>query len=145
MLDELKTTKVLLIDDDKATTDLLAMVLRHNRFDVEIANSGRDGILKAREIAPDVCVVDMLLQDSDGLSVCRAIRHFSTAPILVLSVINKPDMVANALDAGADEYLVKPVQTNILIAHLNTLVRRGRAEREAVDLLVEKTNGRGLN
>jgi DNA-binding response OmpR family regulator len=145
MLDETKTTKVLLIDDDRATTELLAMVLMRNRFDVDIANSGKEGIFKAREITPDVCIVDMLMQDIDGLAVCRAIRHFSTAPILVLSVINKPDMVANALDAGADEYLVKPVQTNILIAHLNTLARRGRAEREAVDLLVDKENGRGLN
>jgi len=60
----------------------------------------------------------------DGWQVCRSVRAFSNVPILILSAINDPGMVASALDAGADDYLVKPVPSAILVAHLNKLIRR---------------------
>ena len=70
------------------------------------------------------------MPDKDGFNVCKEIRKFSSVPIMILSAINKPGLIEQALDAGADEYLRKPVPTNILIARINTLVRRARAERE---------------
>jgi DNA-binding response OmpR family regulator len=60
--------------------------------------------------------------------VTKAIRGFSSVPILVLSAVSKPEMVAKALDEGADEYLIKPMPSSVLVAHLKRLARRARAE-----------------
>jgi DNA-binding response OmpR family regulator len=67
----------------------------------------------------------------DGRQVCKAIRQFSEIPILVLSALSKPETVARVLDEGADDYLIKPVSSDTLIAHLNSLIRRTQGRRIA--------------
>ncbi len=67
----------------------------------------------------------------DGWQVCTEVRAFSDVPILILSALDSPGMVASALDAGADDYLVKPVPSGVLLAHLNNLNRRAIAEKKA--------------
>ncbi len=64
------------------------------------------------------------MPEMDGWQVCRSIRAISQAPILVLSAINKPGLITRVLDEGADDYLIKPVSSNVLLAHLNNLARR---------------------
>ena len=61
-----------------------------------------------------------------GWQVSKAVREFSKVPILILSALDSPGLVAAALDAGADDYLIKPVPSNVLVAHINNLVRRNR-------------------
>jgi two-component system, OmpR family, response regulator len=116
--------KVLAIDDDPAMTELLALLLKTHSLDVYMANTGEDGIKLAREISPDVIILDLMMPGMDGWQVCTQVRTFSNVPILILSALDSPGMVASALDAGADDYLVKPVPVGVLIAHLNTLTRR---------------------
>lgn len=119
-------TRVLVIDDDIAMTGMLQMMLALKSFEVFTANSGGQGIEDARRLSPDVIVLDLYMPGMDGLQVCRAIRSFSQTPILMLSALNKPGMAAQALDQGADDYLVKPVPNGTLVAHLNNLIRRTR-------------------
>ena len=126
-------TRVLVIDDDDAMTDMIKHILEPNSFDVMVANSGPEGINKTRQLNPEVVILDLLMPDMDGWQVCKAIREFSQVPILVISAISKPGMVAKALDEGADDYLLKPVTSNVLIANVRRLARRARAEREAND------------
>jgi DNA-binding response OmpR family regulator len=71
-----------------------------------------------------------MMPGMDGWQVCSEVRSFSDVPILILSALDSPGMVASALDAGADDYLVKPVPSGVLLAHLNNLVRRALAERK---------------
>jgi two-component system KDP operon response regulator KdpE len=123
----------LVIDDDDAMTDMIKHILEPNSFDVMVANSGPEGIRKSRQNNPEVVILDLLMPDMDGWEVCKAIREFSQMPILVISAISKPGMVAKALDEGADDYLLKPVTSNVLIANVRRLARRARAEREATD------------
>jgi DNA-binding response OmpR family regulator len=118
--------KVLAIDDDPAMTELLILLLRTRGFEVYTANSGEDGIKKMRELSPDVLILDLMMSGVDGWEVCSKVRKFSTTPILILSALDTPGMVASALDAGADDYLIKPVPTSVLIAHLHNLARRAR-------------------
>jgi DNA-binding response OmpR family regulator len=132
-------TKVLVIDDDDAMTDLVRMVLESQSFEVHTVNSGPEGIQATQQINPDIIILDLIMPDMDGWEVCKKIREFSHTPILVLSVINKPGMVERALDKGADDYLIKPVSSSSLIARLNTLIRRARAEQQAAD----SSNGDG--
>ena len=121
-------TKVLVIDDDQAMRDTLKLVLEPQSFEVYEARSGPEGIETTKQVKPDVIILDLLIPDMDGWQVTKAIRVFSAVPILVLSPVSKPEMVAKALDAGADEYLIKPMPGSVLIAHLKRLARRARAE-----------------
>ncbi len=116
--------KVLAIDDDHAMTELLTLLLKTHGFNVMTANTGEDGVSIALKESPDVIILDLMMPGMDGWQVCNQIRKFSSVPILVFSALDSPGMVASALDAGADDYLVKPVPSGVLIAHLNKLTRR---------------------
>ncbi len=124
MVSNLSPQKVLAIDDDPAMTELLTLLLKTHGFNVLTANSGIDGVEIAHKESPDVIILDLMMPGMDGWQVCARIRTFSTVPILIFSALDSPGMVASALDAGADDYLVKPVPSGVLIAHLNKLTRR---------------------
>jgi len=124
-------TKVLIIDDDDATTEMFKLILEPSQFEVHVVNSGAEGIEAARRISPEVVVLDLLMPEMDGSEVCREIRSFSDVPILVLSAVSKPGIIAQALDEGADDYLLKPITSSVLIARLKRLAWRARAERAA--------------
>lgn len=130
------TFKVLIIDDDPAMTELLTLLLKTRGLDASMANSGEDGIKLIREISPDVVILDLMMPGMDGWQVCTEVRSFSDVPILILSALDSPGMVASALDAGADDYLVKPVPSGVLIAHLNTLTRRASTEKSLKEHIV---------
>ena len=125
--------KVLTIDDDPAMTELLTLLLQSHGLDAYMANSGEKGIQLVHEISPDVIILDLMMPGMDGWQVCTNIRTFSNVPILILSALDNPGIVASALDAGADDYLVKPVPSGVLIAHLNKLTRRAVTEKDNRD------------
>ncbi len=116
--------KILVIDDDPAMTDLLKLILVSSEMEVLPANSGTEGLRKVREVNPDIVTLDLMMPDMDGWQITSEIRKFSPVPILILSVIDNPGLVARALDAGADDFLIKPAARNILLAHINNLARR---------------------
>jgi DNA-binding response OmpR family regulator len=118
------TTQILVIDDDMAITELMSMLLKTHGFDVITSNSGAEGIQLAETHKPHAILLDLMMPDVDGWQVCKSIRAFSNIPILVLSAINDPRMVASVLDAGADDFLVKPVPSGVLVAHIRKMVRR---------------------
>lgn len=114
--------KILVIDDDPAMTDLLVLLLKPTSSTIIAANSGEAGIDLIKRESPDAVLLDLMMPGMDGLQVCTAVRKFSRVPILVLSALDNPGMVASALDAGADDYLVKPVASSVLSAHISRLV-----------------------
>jgi len=122
--------KVLTIDDDPALTELLTVLLKTHGLDAYMANSGEEGLQMIHKISPDVVILDLMMPEMDGWQVCTAIRTFSNVPILILSALDSPGLIARALDGGADDYLVKPVPSGVLIAHLNNLFRRASFERK---------------
>jgi DNA-binding response OmpR family regulator len=121
-------TKILAIDDDAAMTELLTLLLKSHGFEVTTANSSEKGIDLIRKIRPDIILLDLMMPQMDGWETCKKIRKFSNIPIVVLSALNNPGMVASALDAGADDYLIKPVPSSILVAHIKNLARRNTAK-----------------
>ena len=118
------TAKILVIDDDAAITELMSMLLKTFGFEVLTTNIGEEGIRLAREANPNVILLDLMMPDLDGWQVCKEIRKTSTVPILILSAINDPLMVASVLDVGADDFLVKPVPSGVLVANIKKLIRR---------------------
>ncbi len=132
-------SSVLVIDNDVALSEILKAILEPKAFEVFTAHEVKAGIAAVRQLNPDVIVLDLYMPETDGWQICRDIRTFSKIPILVLSAINNPDAVAKALDEGADDYLIKPVPSGVLIAHLKNLIRRSRAEQDAISTLNNST------
>ena len=116
--------EVLLIDDDPVLSVMLRMLLRGQDFQIQAFLTGEEGIRACQSSPPDVVMLDLLMPGTDGWEVCKRIREFSDVPILILSALGSPGSVARALDAGADDYLIKPVHASLLSSRLRTLVRR---------------------
>lgn len=126
-------TKILVIDDDLAITELMSMLLKTHGFEVITTNSGAEGIRLVEQKKPNVVLLDLMMPDIDGWQVSKAVRLFSNVPILILSAINDPAMVASVLDAGADDFLVKPVPSSVLVAHIRKMVRQtGSLEKVSI-------------
>jgi len=117
-------TKIIVIDDDTAVTDLLSVLLKSHGYEVRATNNSTDGLSLIREEEFDLVILDLMMPEMDGWEICKEVRSFSQVPIIVLSALNDPSMVASVLDAGADDYLTKPTPSRILVAHINRLTRR---------------------
>lgn len=123
--------RVLVIDDDIETIELIRIILEQKSFEVFTTNSARCGLEMVQENDPEVIVVDLLMPEMDGLTICKEIRKISQAPILMLSAVNRPGIISEALEVGADDYLNKPMKSSLLVAHLNKLARRERFSQPA--------------
>jgi two-component system, OmpR family, KDP operon response regulator KdpE len=116
--------RVLLVEDDKALVRTLTLSLGAHGFAVEATALGTTAIERARSTPPRVMVVDLGLPDIDGVEVVRAVRDFSTVPIVVLSARDAQAVKVAALDAGADDYVTKPFGMEELLARLRAALRR---------------------
>ena len=117
---------ILVIDDDEKITTMLRRSLAFEGYAVTVANNGYDGLKKIMENEPNLIVLDIMMPQIDGLEVCRRVREAeSDVPILLLTAKDEvPDRVIG-LDAGADDYLVKPFALEELLARVRALLRRG--------------------
>jgi two-component system OmpR family response regulator len=122
--------RVLVVEDETKMAGLLRRGLTEEGYAVEIAANGTDGLWAATESDYDALILDLMLPDMSGFDVCRELRARGRwAPVLMLTARDAvPDRVAG-LDAGADDYLIKPFAFSELFARLRALVRRGPAER----------------
>ncbi len=114
---------VLVIDDENQIRRLLAITLESNGYQVTQAASGEEGIRQAAMDRPELIILDLGLPDMDGVAVLQRIREWSTVPIVVLSVRNTEQDIVGCLNAGADDYLVKPFRTGELLARLRMAQR----------------------
>lgn len=118
--------KILVIDDDIGMTELLTLLLASASPEILVANSGEAGLELVHKHSPDIIILDLMMPEMNGWMLCKQIREFSDIPILILTAMDSPGVAAQALDYGADDYLIKPVSTGTLIAYLNKLLRRSR-------------------
>jgi two-component system, OmpR family, response regulator MprA len=116
---------VLVVDDDFAVRESLDRALRANGFDVALANDGTEALAKAVAAPPDAIVLDVLMPRLDGFAVCRSLRSGgSKVPILMLTAREAVSDRVAGLEAGADDYLVKPFALEELLARVRALLRR---------------------
>jgi len=124
--------KVLLIDDDEKITAAVARGLHAEGFTVEVEHNGIDGLWRASEGSYDVIVLDIMLPGRNGFLVCADLRAAGNwTPILMLTAKDGDLDEAEALDTGADDYLVKPFSYPVLIARLHALMRRSNSREPA--------------
>jgi two-component system response regulator MprA len=117
--------RILVVEDEARIASLISRGLRHEGYQVEVAPNGETALDKAFGNPPDLIVLDLMLPDIDGLEVCRQLRIAGAdEPVLMLTAKDAiPDRVAG-LDAGADDYLVKPFAFDELLARIRALLRR---------------------
>ena len=116
--------KVLVVDDDAKVVEVLKLYLNRDGCEVITAYTGADGLKLAREMHPDLIVLDLMLPELDGFQVCRALRNESDTPIIMLTArTTEQDRVAG-LDMGADDYVPKPFSPRELAARVRAVLRR---------------------
>ena len=122
-------SRVLLIEDDRAVREGLQLALRRQGHTIHAAESGEEGLTRLRADAPDIVVLDLMLPGIDGFEVCRRIRATGDIPIIMLTARSDDFDIVGGLEAGADDYVVKPVQPRVLDARIRAVLRRTGAER----------------
>ena len=123
---------ILIVEDDEAIVRLLRRGLTYEGYQVEAALDGETGLSMAREHHPDLVILDLMLPGIDGLEVCQRLRGGSNVPILMLTAKDTIQDRVQGLDAGADDYLVKPFELDEVLARVRALLRRTQTERVQV-------------
>ena len=121
--------KVLVVDDDVKTVELVKLYLDRDGYQVLTAYDGVEALRLARESSPDLIVLDLMLPDIDGLEVCRTLRHESDVPIIMLTARTTDHDKLTGLDLGADDYVTKPFSLKELAARVRAVLRRLPGER----------------
>ena len=117
-------TKVLMIDDDIDYLKSLKLVLEEEGYSVIIADNGKVGVKRAFDHTPDIIILDLIMPDISGIQTCRRLRMLTKVPIIMLTASNNETSMVDGLDAGADDFLVKPCPQPILMAKIEALLRR---------------------
>jgi two-component system, OmpR family, response regulator MprA len=146
-VDERTLGRVLVVEDDQRVRDAVTRALRFEGYDVVTASDGVEALDTFDSVAPDVVVLDVLMPNLDGLTVCRRLRERGVdTPILMLTARHEVSDRVAGLDAGADDYLVKPFALDELLARLRALMRRTSVTGESSgnelrvgDLVVDPT------
>lgn len=122
--------KILIVDDEADIRDALARKLRREGFDVIVSGDGAEGLREFYEERPDLVVLDIVMPGSmHGLTVCERIREVADTPIMMLSAnaVTEEDVI-EGLNAGADEYIIKPVRLNEFVARVRAILRRAQIQ-----------------
>jgi two-component system KDP operon response regulator KdpE len=118
------SARVLVCDDEPQILRALRIVLRDAGFDAVPAATAQQALDLAALDPPDAAILDLVLPDGDGTEICRSLREWSRMPILLLSAVGDEDEKIRALEAGADDYIVKPFSPRELVARLQAVIRR---------------------
>ena len=118
--------KILIVEDDASISNLIATILTANDYDAMTARTGSEAITAITSHCPDVILLDLGLPDMDGFDILKFVREWSACPIIVVSARNHEHDKVGALDAGADDYIVKPFGTSELLARIRAAIRHTR-------------------
>jgi two-component system, OmpR family, response regulator MtrA len=118
------TARVLVVDDDQALAEMLGIVLRKEGYEVAACGDGARALPMIRQFRPDLVLLDVMLPSMDGVEVCRLLRTESGVPVVMLTARTDTKDVVAGLEAGADDYVVKPFKPQELLARIRARLRR---------------------
>ncbi|WP_448550362.1 response regulator [Thalassotalea fusca] len=117
-------SSILLVEDDIRLSSLIGKFLQGNNFDVTAIHDGKDVIDYVKKASPDLIILDVMLPNVDGFSLCKQLRKFYQQPILFLTAKDSDFDHVLGLEIGADDFVIKPVEPHVLLARVNVLLRR---------------------
>lgn len=123
---------ILVIDNDPSTSAIFKRLLESKDYNVLTSNSSKESLEIVQRVMLDLIILDLLMPKMDGWELCKTIREITRTPILIISAIESPEIITKTLDLGADDYLVKPISSYTLLAHVKNLVRRHITEELAL-------------
>jgi two-component system KDP operon response regulator KdpE len=127
--------RILVVDDEPQILRAVRTSLQAAGYEVDVAETAAAALTSAAARPPDAMILDLVLPDGNGIEVCRELRRWTTAPVLVLSAVGDEQEKVAALDAGADDYITKPFGVEELLARVRAALRRvDRAAEPVVDL-----------
>ena len=115
---------VLIVEDDTRIADWVKVYFERAGFSAEVAHDGESGLARARDLAPDLVVLDLTLPRLDGVELCRILRRESDVPIIMLTAREAPAERITGLESGADDYIIKPFDPEEVIARAEAVLRR---------------------
>ena len=121
---------ILIVEDDDTVREALSAGLESEGYEVILSDNGLDGLKQAKEEGPDLILLDLMLPEMDGLSVCRVLRRDSDVPIIMLTARGTEMDKIVGLETGADDYVVKPFSLGELLARIRSLLRRTRNDKQ---------------
>jgi two-component system KDP operon response regulator KdpE len=124
--------RILVVDDEPQILRALRTTLRGAGYTVDAAATAAEALAAAAAYPPEAVILDLVLPDGNGTDVCRELRRWSDAPVIVLSAVGEERQKIAALDAGADDYVTKPFSVDELLARLRAALRRGTPAHEPV-------------
>jgi two-component system KDP operon response regulator KdpE len=130
----MKGKKVLLIDDDAGFLYLASLLFKKAGAQTITARGGLDGISQLFKHQPDLTVLDVMMPDFSGFEICKRIRQISNTPIIMLTALNTEEEMLRGLEAGADDFLAKPFNPDILLARAKTVLRRAQIKQPKEDI-----------
>jgi len=128
--------KILIVDDEEDITEILQYNLKKEGYTVFISNDGRDAIVKAKKIIPDLIILDVMMPHKDGIQACEELREIPELKktiIAFLTARGEDFSEIAGLQAGADDYITKPIRPKVLLARIQTLLKRVQLKEDAVD------------
>lgn len=126
------SARILVIEDDESILRFLRRGLAYEDYQVDSASDGQMGLALARDNPPDLVILDLMLPGMDGLEVCRRLRAGGQVPILIITAKDSINDRVLGLDMGADDYMVKPINFDELLARVRALLRRAQPSRPQV-------------
>ncbi len=117
-------TTILVVDDDLPLAETIVQLLEDEGYQPLVAHTAEDGLKLAIAAEPDLALLDIMIPDMGGLSVCQRIRERSDIPIIFLTALGDVDSVVHGLSVGADDYIIKPYQSEVLLARIKAQLRR---------------------
>ena len=136
---------VLIIEDDTRIANWVKVYFERAGFSAEVAHDGESGLELARDLAPDLVILDLMLPRLDGVELCRILRRESDVPIIMLTARESPPERIIGLDTGADDYIVKPFDPEELIARAEAVLRRVKDRVQHVltrgNIILNETTG----
>jgi DNA-binding response OmpR family regulator len=125
--------RAMVVEDEQELAGLVGSYLERDGFEVTLSHDGADAVARAREVDPDLIVLDLGLPSLDGVEVCRQIRRFSDAYVVMLTARSDEIDTVVGLSVGADDYMTKPFSPRELTARVRAMLRRPRTSGEALD------------
>lgn len=129
----MKNYRVLIVEDERRIARFLQMELEHEGMSTAIEDNGRRAYERIMQENYDLVLLDVMLPDMDGFTICRKVRELSQVPIIMLTAKDDIDDKVQGLDIGADDYITKPFATPELLARMRVVLRRQESQREKMD------------